>query len=97
VKVVRPYELVTILTADLEDPRSAAEELAEVLKSQGAEVEKVDLWGKRRLAYPISKKTEGVYVLYNFKQKPSMIKEMERVLRLKPQVMRHLVVARDEK
>ncbi|EHM10272.1 ribosomal protein S6 [Thermanaerovibrio velox DSM 12556] len=94
---MRPYELVTILTADLEDPKSAVEELAEVLKSQGAEVEKVDLWGKRRLAYPIAKKSEGIYALYTFKQKPSMIKEMERVLRLKPQVMRHLVISRDEK
>lgn len=94
---MRPYELVTILAADLEDHKSVAEELAEVLKSQGAEVEKVDLWGKRRLAYPITKKSEGVYVLYTFKQKPSMIKEMERVLRLKPQVIRHLVISRDER
>ena len=95
--VVRPYELVTILTADLEDPKTVAEEYVEVLRGLGAEVEKFDLWGKRRLAYPIAKQNEGVYVLYTFKHDPAQIREMERVLSLKPQILRHLVISRDEK
>ena len=94
---MRPYELVTILTADLEDPKTVAEEYVEVLRGLGAEVEKFDLWGKRRLAYPIKKRIEGYYVMYTMKLDPAQVVELERVLGLKAQVLRHLVVNLEEK
>lgn len=94
---VRSYEMVVILQADLEDHNAVSEEIAEVVRGLGAEVEKVDLWGKKRFAYPIEKQVEGFYLLYTFKLDPAQIKEMERILRLKSQVIRHMVVNLEEK
>ncbi len=98
VKYVRSYEMVVILEADLEDHKMVAEEdIAEVVRGLGAELEKVDLWGKKRFAYPIEKQLEGFYVLYTFKLDPAQVKEMERLLSLKTQVIRHMVVNLEEK
>jgi small subunit ribosomal protein S6 len=97
VKYVRSYEMVVILQADLEDHKMASEEIAEVVRGLGAELEKVDLWGKKRFAYPIEKQLEGFYVLYTFKLDPAQVKEMERLLSLKSQVIRHMVVNLEEK
>lgn len=96
VKHVRSYEMMVILQADLEDHKVVSEEIAEVVRDLGAEVEKVDLWGRKRFAYLIDKQPEGFYVLYTFKLDPSQVKEMERLLSLKPQVIRHMVVNLEE-
>ncbi len=92
---MRPYELVTILEPELEDHVAVSNEIAEVVRGLGAEVEKIDLWGMRKMAYPIKKRAEGYYILYTFKLVPDQIRELERVLGLKPQVLRHLVVNLD--
>jgi len=97
VKYVRSYEMVVILQADLEDHKIVSEEIAEVVRGLGAEVEKVDLWGKKRFAYPIEKLLEGFYVLYTFKLDPAQVRELERLLSLKSQVIRHMVVNLEEK
>jgi small subunit ribosomal protein S6 len=85
-----------ILADSVEDPKASADEIAEVVRGLGAEVEKTDLWGKKRLAYPIKKQQEGFYALITFKISPDAIKELDRVLSLKTAVLRHLVVAVDE-
>jgi small subunit ribosomal protein S6 len=97
VKHVRSYEMVVILQADLEDHKMVSEEIAEIARGLGAEVEKIDLWGKKRFAYPIEKHIEGFYALYTFKLDPAQVKEMERLLSLKPQVIRHMVVNLEER
>ena len=94
---MRSYEMVVILQADLEDHRMVSEDIAEVVRGLGAELEKVDLWGKKRFAYHIEKQLEGFYVLYTFKLDPAQVKEMERLLSLKPQVIRQMVVNLEEK
>ena len=93
---MRLYELTVILTAELEDHKTAAEEVAEVVRGLGAEVEKIDLWGKKRFAYPIKKQQEGFYALIAMKMMPDQLRELDRVLSLRPQIVRHLVVATDE-
>ena len=94
---MRSYEMVLILQADLEDHKMVSEEIAEVVRGLGAELEKVDIWGKKRFAYPIEKQLEGFYVLYTFKLDPAQVKEMERLLSLSPQVIRQMVVNLEEK
>jgi small subunit ribosomal protein S6 len=96
VDIVRLYELTVILADGLEDSKAAVEEIAEVVRGLGADVEKVDIWGKRHLAYPIKKQQEGFYALIKFKVAPDAIKELDRVLGLKVSVLRHLVVTTDE-
>ena len=93
---MRSYELVVILQAELEDHKTVSEEIAEVVRGLGAEIEKVDLWGKKKFAYPIEKQLEGFYILYTFKLDPAQVKEMERLLSLRQQVIRHMVVNLEE-
>ena len=77
------------------DPRPTDEEVAallvqlgEQLKTLGAEVAKVDNWGKRRLAYDIRKQREGTYAIFEVSAEPSMVKEFERQVRLNENVLR---------
>ena len=79
------------------DPRPTDEEIAtlltqlgEQLKSLGADVVKVENWGKRRLAYDIRKQREGTYAVFEGSAEPSAVKEFERQLRLKENVLRFL-------
>ncbi len=97
VKYVRSYEMVVIFKADIEDHKTVSEDTAEIVRGLGAEVEKIDLWGKKRFAYPIDKQLEGFYTLYTFKLDPAQVKEMERLLSLKPYVVRQMVVNLEEK
>ena len=93
---MRPYEMVTIFQADLEDHKSAVEEIEGVVRNLGGEIEKSSSWGKRRFAYPIQKQTDGFYAVLSFSPEPSQVSELERLLKLKTQVLRHLVIALDE-
>ena len=79
------------------DPRPTDEEVAALLeqlggqlKTLGADVAKVDNWGKRRLAYDIRKQREGTYAVLEVSAEPSTIKEFERQLRLNENVLRFL-------
>src|SRR5438132_401533 len=92
VSQLRPYETLVIV-----DPRPTDEEvaallaqLAEQFKALGAEIGKVDNWGKRRLAYDIRKQREGTYAVFEVSAEPSMVKEFERQLRLNENVLRFL-------
>ena len=93
---MRLYELTLILAENLEDHKASVEEIAEVVRGLGAEVDKIDLWGKKHLAYPIKKQLEGFYALVTFKTEPGVIREIDRILSLRASVLRHLVVAADE-
>jgi small subunit ribosomal protein S6 len=79
------------------DPRPTDEEVAalltqlgEQLKTLGAEVTKVDNWGKRRLAYDIRKQREGTYAVFDVSAEPSMVKEFERQVGLNENVLRYV-------
>ena len=93
---MRLYELTVILIPEMEDHKASVDEIAEVVRGLGGEVDKIDLWGKKRLAYPIRKQQEGFYALITFKITPDAISEIDRVLGLRASVLRHLVVAMDE-
>ena len=89
---LRPYEILVIVDPRPTDEEVAAllEQLGEQVKSLGAEVGKVDNWGKRRLAYDIRKQREGTYAVFEVSAEPSMVKEFERQLRLKENILRFL-------
>ena len=65
-----------------EEVTALLEQLGEQLKTLGAEVTKVDNWGKRRLAYDIRKQREGTYAIFEVSAEPSVMKEFERQVRL---------------
>ena len=89
---LRPYEILVIV-----DPRPSDEEVAALLtqlgeqvKGLGADVTKMENWGKRRLAYDIRKQREGTYAVFEALAEPAMVKEFERQLRLNENVLRFL-------
>ncbi len=90
---MRDYELIFIVHPDLDE--SAFNDIVARIQGwitgAGGEIVKVDLWGKRKLAYPIRKQTEGQYVLIESKMEPSENAELERNLGLLEPVMRYLI------
>lgn len=93
------YEMMYIIDAALEDaPRKELiEKVSAQIAANGGVVEKVDEWGKRRLAYAINYKTEGYYVLVNFSAESEVPQEIERLLQINEQVLRYLVIRLEEK
>lgn len=95
---MKKYEVMFILDSSLEDERKTSlVELAKEVISNDGEVTKEDIWGNRKLAYPIEKKSEGYYVVLEFNANPDLPKELERRLRITDGVMRQMIVCKEEK
>ena len=87
---MRRYELMVILDPELEE-RTVAPSLdrfLNVVRSGGGTVDKVDIWGRRRLAYDIDKKAEGIYAVVDMTATPELAKELDRQLNLNEAVLR---------
>ena len=87
---MRHYELMVILDPSLEE-RTVAPSLDQylnVIRTAGGSVEKLDVWGRRRLAYEISKKAEGIYAVVDMTTEPEVAKELDRQLNLNEAVLR---------
>lgn len=91
---MRRYEVMVILDPDLEEKTIAPslDTFLSVVKSDGGSVERVDIWGRRRLAYEINKKTEGIYAVINLTATPASVAELDRQLSLNEAVMRTKVM-----
>lgn len=91
------YELMFILDSALEEEKknAAVEKIQGIITTGGGEVSDVDVWGMRKLAYPIEKKEEGFYVVMQFKADPKLPKELNRRLRISDDVIRHLIINKD--
>ena len=93
---MRHYEMLVLINAELEDPKDEVEKIEDALRNLGGDVTKTDVWGKKRLAYPIDKKDEGVYVLFNFNLDPAQTFELKRVLGLRGNIYRQIMILLDE-
>jgi small subunit ribosomal protein S6 len=94
---LRTYELMVILDPELEE-RTVAPSLDQYLnlvRQAGGSVEKVDVWGRRRFAYEIQKKTEGIYAVVELQAEPATVKELDRQLGLNESVLRTKVLRPD--
>ncbi|MDD7661571.1 MAG: 30S ribosomal protein S6 [Eubacteriales bacterium] len=92
------YELVYVIDTTLDDDarKAVMDRFHGMLESLGGKVEKVEEWGKRRLAYPINDKNDGYYVLMTFTSAPSFPLELDRIFRITDGVVRSLIVCKDE-
>jgi len=88
------YETLYVIKPDLEDEARAAliQKFSAIITDNGGEVESVDEWGKRKLAYEINYISEGYYVLVNFKANAELPAELERNFRINDNVMRYMVI-----
>ncbi|MDN5562622.1 SSU ribosomal protein S6P [Luteococcus japonicus] len=94
---MRKYEIVVIIDPDV-DERQVSPLMDKHLKTiteAGGTVDNTDVWGKRRLAYEIRKKPEGVYVVLNVTAEPATVKEMDRLMTIDEQIMRTKVMRPD--
>jgi small subunit ribosomal protein S6 len=91
---MRHYELMVILDPDLEERTVAPslETYLKIIKESGGRVDKLDIWGKRRMAFEIAKKSEGIYAVVDMHCEPAAIKELGRQLNLNEAVLRTKVV-----
>jgi small subunit ribosomal protein S6 len=91
---MRHYELMLILDPDLEERAVSPliESFLSVVRNGGGSVEKVDTWGRRRLAYEINKKPEGIYSVVDLNATPDVVKELDRQLNLNESVLRTKVL-----
>lgn len=96
---MRNYEVVVILDPELEERTVAPslEAFLNVVKSDGGTVGKVDVWGRRRLAYEINKKGDGIYALLDITCSPAAVAELDRQLSLNESVLRTKVMRLDVK
>ena len=90
------YELTCVFKADPEVFKSAVEAVKQELGKLEVEISKEDDMGQRNLAYPINKELQGHYYVYYFPMDPTHASELDRVLRLKPELLRYLLVRRDD-
>ena len=87
---MRHYEVMVILDPDLEERTVAPslDQFLNVIRQGGGAVEKVDIWGRRRLAYEINKRPEGIYAVIDINAEPSAVAELDRQLNLNESVLR---------
>ncbi|HSK25601.1 MAG TPA: 30S ribosomal protein S6, partial [Jiangellales bacterium] len=91
---MRRYEVMVILDPELEERTVAPslETYLNVIRQSGGSVEQVDVWGRRKLAYEINKRSEGIYAVIDLQATPETVAELDRQLRLNESVLRTKVI-----
>ena len=94
---MRRYEIMIILDPNLEERtvQPSLDPFLKVVTDGGGKVEKTDIWGKRRLAYPIEKKPEGYYAIVDLTAEPNVVLELDRQLNLNEAILRTKVTRPD--
>ena len=94
---MRAYEIVLIIKPNEEDIiKNEIKGVEELIKKNEGIVEKTDQWGKKRLAYEINEIKEGYYVLITFSAEKPCVKELDRVMRIKENILRHMIISKGE-
>lgn len=91
---MRPYELMVIIDPEVEERtvEPTLQKFLNVITTDGGTVDKVDIWGRRRLAYDIKKKSEGIYAVVNFTAEPATAQELDRQLGLNETILRTKII-----
>ncbi|KAF0849410.1 MULTISPECIES: 30S ribosomal protein S6 [Nocardia] len=95
---MRQYEVMVILDPSLDERivGQSLDNLFSVVKTEGGKLDKVDIWGRRRLAYEIAKQAEGIYAIVNLTATPATVSELDRQLGLNETVLRTKVLRNDK-
>ena len=95
---MRRYEVMVILDPELEERtvEPSLDTYLNIVRKDGGNVEKLDIWGRRKLAYDIKKKAEGIYAVIDLSAEPAVVKELDRQLTLNESVLRTKVIRPDQ-
>lgn len=96
---MRPYETLFVLKPDIDEEATTAaiERFANLIQENQGAVEQLNRWGKKRLAFEVEDYREGYYTLVLFQGEPATANELDRMMRLSDDVLRHIIVRRDVK
>ncbi len=96
---MRQYEMMVILDPEVDERtvKPSLEKYLAVITGDNGTVDNLDVWGRRRLAFPIKKKNDGIYVVLNFTSTPATAKELERQLGLNESILRLKLLRPDAK
>ncbi|WP_077487995.1 30S ribosomal protein S6 [Sinomonas mesophila] len=91
---MRPYELMVLIDPEVDERtvQPSLEKFLNVITTDGGTVDKVDIWGRRRLAYDIKKKNEAIYAVVNFTSEPATAQELDRQLNLNETILRTKII-----
>lgn len=91
----KQYEIMYIVKP-IEDTaiEAVVNKINTLINNNGGQVEKTDIWGKKRLAYELENLTEGIYVLVTFEAVPACVKELDRVMRIDENILRHMIISK---
>ncbi len=98
IAITQPYEAVYIVDPDLGDERITAitAKYRGIIETGGGAIEKIDVWERRRLAYEVKGRTEGIYVIMQFQAKPPVEAELRRIFQISEDQIRFLIIRRDD-
>ena len=91
---MRRYELMVILDPELEERtiQPSLETYLKIIKDSGGRIDKLDIWGRRRMSFEIQKKSDGIYAVVDMHCEPAAIKELDRQLNLNESILRTKVI-----
>ena len=94
---MRAYEVMVILDPNLEERtiEPSLDKYLNVIRKDGGNVETVDVWGRRRLAYEVKKNAEGIYAVIKIQAEPATVKEFDRQINLNESILRTKVLRAD--
>ncbi|GAA0936775.1 MULTISPECIES: 30S ribosomal protein S6 [Actinomycetes] len=95
---MRRYEVMVILDPELEERtvEPSLDTYLNIVRKEGGTVEKLDIWGRRKLAYDVKKKSEGIYAIIDLTATPAVVKELDRQLTLNESILRTKVIRPDQ-
>lgn len=94
---MRKYEVMFIVKPLEEEATNAViTKFENLINNNGGQVEKIDRWGKKRLAYVVKDLTEGFYVLVNFTAVPATILELDRIMKITEDILKFMIIKVDE-
>jgi small subunit ribosomal protein S6 len=94
---VRKYEVIFIVKPLEEEATNAViEKFEKLIADNGGNIDKVDRWGKKRLAYPISDCMDGYYCLFYVTGEPALVAEIDRVMKITDGILKHMIIKEEE-
>lgn len=94
---MRKYEIVCIVKALEEEATNAViEKFEKLIVDNGGTIDKIDRWGKKRLAYEIKDMLDGYYCLFYITAEPAVVNEVDRVMKITDEVLKHMIVKEEE-